>query len=210
MLEKIVSPSILSADFAQLQKDVESVSAAKWLHCDVMDGQFVPNLSFGAPIIKNIKTDHVKDVHLMIETPWKLLDDFVTAGSEYITFHIEACDEEFDAGRVIDIIHESGVKAGLSLRPGTPVSDIEPFTEKLDLVLIMSVEPGFGGQSFMDDQLDKISYLREKRPEMHVSIDGGINADTGKLARDAGANILVAGSYIFRAEDRRVAISSLE
>lgn len=208
-MEHIVSPSILSADFAHLQDEVDTIRSAAWLHCDVMDGQFVPNLTFGAPLIKDIHSDHIKDVHVMIQTPWKLLDDFIEAGADFYTFHIEACDNEFTAKRVIEIIHERGIKAGITLRPRTHVSEIASVLDLLDLVLVMSVEPGFGGQSFIPESLGKVEFVREKRPDMHISIDGGINAETGKMAREAGANILVAGSYIFGADDREAAIQSL-
>ncbi|MBU1992896.1 MAG: ribulose-phosphate 3-epimerase [Patescibacteria group bacterium] len=202
-----IAPSILSADFGRLNEDIKTIEPyVDLIHVDVMDGHFVPNLTCGAPVVAWIKSELPLDVHLMIENPEKYLEDFARAGSAMITVHSEACD---DLSGTIDKIHELGCKAGVSIKPKTPVSDIDSVLEKLDLVLVMSVEPGFGGQGFMSESIPKIKELREKRPEMDISVDGGINAETGKLVKDAGANILVAGSYIFRAKDRQAAIESL-
>ena len=208
MPELKIAPSILSADFGRLNEDIASIEPyVDLIHVDVMDGHFVPNLTFGAPIVAWIKSGLPLDVHLMIENPENFLEDFAKAGSAMITIHSEACS---DLPAVIDKIHELGCKAGVSIKPKTLVFEIEPILDKLDLVLVMSVEPGFGGQSFMSEVVPKISRLRELKPDLDISVDGGINAETAQIVKEAGANILVAGSYIFKAEDRRVACESLK
>jgi len=203
-----IAPSILSADFGRLNEEVSDVAAAgaDLIHVDVMDGHFVPNLTFGAPVMRYIKTDLPLDVHLMIEKPEKYVADFVQAGADYITVHFEACD---DLKGVLEDIRIAGVKCGVSMKPGTAIVGLKPYLNDLDLVLVMSVEPGFGGQEFVEGSIDKIKWLRSHGFEGEISVDGGINAETGKLCREAGASILVAGSYIFKSGDMGEAIMSL-
>lgn len=204
-----IAPSILSADFAKLGEEISLVESlgAEYLHFDVMDGHFVPNISFGVPVLKSISGIHqmVNDVHIMISDPAKYVEAFADAGADIITFHYEACYDEDEVQDVINLIHACGVKAGLSIKPKTPVEVLTPFLEDLDLVLIMSVEPGFGGQSFIPEALDKISFLRKiidaNNYECLIEVDGGINDKTGPLCKEAGVDILVAGSYLFGKED---------
>ena len=200
----ILSPSILSADFSALLDDIKKIErgGADYIHVDVMDGHFVPNISFGAPVMKclNGKTSLPYDVHLMIENPDKYIPDFVTPQTGYITVHQEACD---DLKATLDHIHSLGVKTGVSLRPLTPVSTISEFIDDIDLVLIMSVNPGFGGQSFMPETLSKAGELLELRRakagrNFVIEIDGGINIDNLKVVLDAGVEMIVAGSAIFK------------
>jgi len=202
-----IAPSILSADFGHLNEDIATVDhACDWIHVDVMDGHFVPNLSFGAPVIKDIKSKLPLDVHLMIDHPEKYLEDFVKAGADYLTVHAETVD---DLRGILVRIRELGASSGVSVKPGTGINAIKDVLDVCDMVLIMTVEPGFGGQSFMHECVSKITELRDMGYEGEISVDGGIKADTGKIVKDAGASVLVAGSYIFGAEDREVAIESL-
>ena len=203
----LLSPSILSADFSALLDDIKKIEegGADFIHVDVMDGHFVPNISFGAPVMKclNGKTALPYDVHLMIENPEKYIKDFVTDQTAYITVHQEACGDRL--GDVIDLIHSYGIKAGVSLKPATPTSVLEGYFTKVDLILIMSVEPGFGGQSFMEDQLYKAVELSALKREMGydymIEIDGGISLDNIQRVKDAGVEMAVAGSAVYKAED---------
>lgn len=213
----IISPSLLSANFTCLKQDIEDIeaSAAKWLHYDVMDGHFVSNISFGYSILADVRkvTDLFLDVHLMISDPLAYLDAFTQAGADLITFHFEAYDDPAKIQKTIQAIKDKGVKVGLSIKPATPVSAIIPYLKSLDLVLVMSVEPGFGGQSFMESSLDKISTLKQliSTAKLHclVEVDGGINETTAQMASQAGADVLVAGSYVFKNPDRQAAVASL-
>ncbi len=202
----ILSPSILSADFAELKKDVQALekSGCEYVHIDVMDGHFVPNMSFGAPIVKAIRkhTKGVFDVHLMISDPNKYLEDFVKAGADIITFHLEAVE---DSAALIKRIKEYGIKACVSVKPNTPIEEVYPYLENLDMVLIMTVEPGFGGQKFIEPMMEKIYKLKEEidRRGLNVDIeaDGGIGLDNVAKVVKAGVNVVVAGSAIFNTDD---------
>jgi ribulose-phosphate 3-epimerase len=203
----LIAPSILSADFGKLNEEIASVEAfVEMLHVDVMDGHFVPNITIGAPVVKCIKTKLPLDCHLMIENPEKYVEDFAKAGAASITVHAEACK---DLEAIVAKIKDLGVKAAVSINPETPVEKILPVLGDVDMVLVMSVNPGFGGQKFIESALPKIAEIRKLKPNLDIEVDGGINAETAKLCIKAGANILVAGSYIFGAEDRKKAVESL-
>ena len=209
-----IAPSILSADFARLGEEIDSVKCADYVHFDVMDGVFVPNISFGLPVLKSVRkiTDMTLDIHLMLRSPSQYASKFAKAGGDIITFHVEA--ETPGAVRfTIDEIHKLGKKAGLSLKPETPAEALFPYIEELDLILVMTVEPGYGGQEFISAMLPKISELRgvidSRGLNCELEVDGGINHETAKLCIAAGANVLVAGNDVFYAADRSAHINEL-
>lgn len=206
-----VSPSILSADFANLERDIKRIEdgGADWVHVDVMDGHFVPNITIGVPVVASIRkvTKLPLDVHLMIENPEKYVEPFVKAGADILTFHYE-CGT--DIKKTIDLIKSFGIKVGLSIKPKTTPDVVFTYLKDLDLLLVMTVEPGFGGQKFMQDCADKIPVIKEKAPEnLIIQVDGGINAETARICTLYGANSLVAGNYIYKSADIKSAIKSL-
>lgn len=206
-----ISPSVLASDFANLEAELKKCSdgGAELIHLDVMDGHFVPNISIGAPVIAALDKvcDTPFDVHLMISDPLFYIDDFIKAGADIITFHIEC---ESDIEKTIDKIVDAGCKAALAVKPNTPIEAVYPYLDKLSMVLVMTVEPGFGGQSFMESTMPKIKELRTKCPELDIQVDGGINADTIKIAGRAGANVFVAGSAVFKSDDPAATIKLLK
>jgi len=209
-----IAPSILSADFANLERDIQKISTADYVHVDVMDGVFVPNISIGIPVVKSIRptTELPLDVHLMIIEPVRYVEQFCDAGADLVTVHVES-DTEENIHAAIDKIHAKGKRAGIVLKPKTPAEAALPFIEKVELVLVMTVEPGFGGQKFMADQMPKVAALRtlinEKNPGCELEVDGGVDPDTCKTCIAAGADVLVAGSAVYKAADIPARIAQL-
>ena len=201
-----IAPSILSADFANLERDIHRISAADYVHVDVMDGVFVPNITIGIPVLQSIRkvTDMFLDVHLMIVEPVRYVEQFCDAGADLVTVHVES-DTEENIHAALDLIHSMGKKAGVVVKPKTPAEAVLPFIDKVELILVMTVEPGFGGQSFMADMMPKVAALRklidEKNPACELEVDGGIDPVTARVAVEAGANVLVAGSSVYKAAD---------
>ena len=204
----LIAPSILSADFANLQAGVETIaeSGADWVHVDVMDGLFVPNITIGIPVVAALRrvTSLPLDVHLMIDRPIRYVEQFCKAGADYLTIHVEA-DTPENTLAALEKIASFGVKPAISLKPGTPVEAVEPYLDKVAMILVMTVEPGFGGQKFMADQMPKVAAIRklidERNPACELEVDGGVAPDTCRACIDAGANVLVAGSAVYKAED---------
>ncbi len=208
-MEMKISPSMLASDYANLEAELKKCESAELIHLDVMDGHFVPNISIGAPVIKAMKRvcSVPFDVHLMISDPLKYIEDFADAGADIITFHTEC---ESDINETINKILECGCKAALAVKPATPVEAVYPYIDKLSMVLVMTVEPGFGGQSFMENMMPKIERLRADFPDIDIQVDGGVNAETIKACAKAGANVFVAGSAVFKSENPQETIALLK
>jgi ribulose-phosphate 3-epimerase len=211
-----VAASVLSADLGNLNKDVKEVeeAGADIIHFDVMDGHFVPNLSFGAPVLKCMKTNLPVDIHLMIENPEDFIEDYANSlpggrkpNGDIISVHAEVCEH---LHRVVQQIKSAGFRASVAINPGTSLTVIEEVIDDLDMVLVMTVNPGYSGQSFIESALDKVRELRQARPDIDIEVDGGVNADTCRMVRDAGANILVSASYLFGSKDKAAAVSTLK
>lgn len=209
-----IAPSILSADFANLQRDIERISTADYVHVDVMDGVFVPNISIGIPVVRSIRptTDLPLDVHLMITQPVRYVEQFCDAGADIVTCHVEA-DTEENIRAALQKIHAKGKKAGIVVKPKTPAEAVLPFIEDVELILVMTVEPGFGGQKFMADMMPKVrairGYIDEKNPACELEVDGGVDPDTAPIVIEAGAKVLVAGSAVYGAADIPARIQAL-
>ena len=213
----ILSPSILSCDYMNMQRDFAACKeyGCKWLHVDIMDGHFVPNLSFGYSLVQSMRpvTDLVLDVHLMIDTPIKYAENFCKAGADYLTIHVEA-DTPENIKKTLELIRSLGVKPGIVVKPKTPAEAIAEYLPMVDLVLVMTVEPGFGGQKFMADMMPKLKQLRamldEVNPSCHLEVDGGVDLVTGEVCKENGADVLVAGSAYFKAADKPAFVASIE
>ena len=213
-MKRIIAPSVLSADFGHLERDVKMVtrSVAEWVHVDVMDGVFVPNISFGFPVLSAIRkaTDKVVDVHLMITEPERYVARFAAAGADWVTFHLEATEQ---VSECIRLIRERGAKVGISIKPKTPVESLREWISQIDMVLVMSVEPGFGGQQFIPESLDRIREVRlmaeQLNPNLIIEVDGGISSANAALLYEAGANALVAGSSVFKAANPELEIEQM-
>lgn len=213
----MISPSILAADFANLERDIRDIekNGSDFVHVDVMDGIFVPNISIGIPVVKAIRpvTGLPLDVHLMIDRPLRYVEEFVKAGADFVTVHVEA-DQPQNTLEALDRIHALGCKAGIVLKPRTPAEAAIPYLEKCDMILVMTVEPGFGGQKFMADMMPKVAQLRqmldEVNPDCLLEVDGGVDAVTCDICKESGANVLVAGSAYFKAPDRAAFVKTIQ
>lgn len=213
----LIAPSVLAADFANLESALRDIAAnnGDWVHVDVMDGIFVPNISIGIPVVAAMRkvTSLPLDVHLMIDRPIRYVEEFVKAGADYLTIHIEA-DQPQNTLDALDKIHALGCKAGIVLKPRTPAEAAIPYLEKCDIVMVMTVEPGFGGQKFMADQMSKVAQLREwlddVNPDCHVEIDGGVDINTHTICKESGADVLVAGSAYFKSADRAAFVKAIQ